>query len=302
MKTIILPRMNAEKVANQIGDFIVNEIVPIGYTGGVIGLSGGVDSTVVASLTKRAFDKYNVSHEDKLGLNGYILPSGVNDSSDAQDGIKVAEKLGVPYEILEVEPLVEPFRLTNSETFDNSFDLGNLYSELRAAVLHRKGGSYKKLVLGTGNRGEDFGVGYYTLFGDGAVHLSPIAGLSKRLVREMAVYLGFNNIANRVPTAGLEEGQTDFRDLGYSYDFVELIDEGGKQGFDLEGLIAHDQVGEMFADEKKYYVRLYGEAKFDEVGEAVLDIERRGNIAKAKARIVAPPMCEVNLEYKNAVC
>jgi len=291
--------MNAEKVANQIGDFIINEIVSIGYTGGVLGISGGVDSTVVAAITKKAFDKYNETHEKKIELKGYLLPSRVNNPKDTEDGKFVAEKLGIQYEILEIEPLVEGFRKTNPETFESGFDMGNLYSEMRAAVLHRKGGSEKKLVIGTGNRGEDFGVGYYTLFGDGAVHMSPIGGLSKRLVREMAIYMGFETLSTKVPTAGLEEGQTDFKDLGYSYDFVELIEEGKRQGFDEDALEIQEQVIEMFKVEKEKYIGLYGKAKFNGVNDALNDLVRRGKIAKGKARIVAPPVAEINLDYEE---
>lgn len=298
MKDIILPKINCEKVADEIGDFIVDQVVSIGYTGCVVGLSGGVDSTVAAGLAKRAFDKYNVAHGEKLRLNGYILPSKVNSSDDARDGIFVAGKLGIPYEVLEIEPLVEVFRKTNPECFDKSYDLGNLYSEVRALVLHRKAGSNKKLVLGTGNRGEDFGIGYYTLFGDGAVHLSPIAGLSKRLVREMSVYLGFVDIANRIPTAGLENGQTDFGDLGYSYDFVELIDEGKRQGFGLRDLIGCGKIVEMFEKDKREYAGLFGEVKFEDVDAAILDVARREKIAKVKAEIISPPVAKVNLDYK----
>jgi len=163
--------------------------------------------------------------------------------------------------------------------------------------LHRKAGAETKLVLGTGNRGEDFGVGYYTLFGDGAVHLSPIGGLSKRLVREMAVYLGFEELADRVPSAGLEDGQTDFKDLGYSYDFVELLDEGRKQGFDSEELVEHLQIIEMFDVEKGKYEGSYEKAKFENVEDAIGDIHFRGKISRIKARIVCPPVCEVNLDY-----
>lgn len=297
MKKIILPEMDAERVANQIGDFIVNEITSIGYTGGVMGLSGGVDSTVVAALAKKAFDKYNLNNDGNLELNGYLLPSRVNSPKDTEDGKFVAEKLGILYEVLEIEPLVEAFRKTNPETFESKFDVGNLYSEMRAGVLHRKAGFQKKLVIGTGNRGEDFGVGYYTLFGDGAVHMSPIAGLSKRLVRQMATYLEFEKLANRIPTAGLEPGQTDFKDLGYTYDFVELIDEGKRQGFKLEELVNHNQVVEMFNVEKNEYVNLYGKPKFGDVAYALADMNHRGQIAKGKARIVAPPVAKVELIY-----
>jgi NAD+ synthase len=98
---------------------------------------------------------------------------------------------------------VEGFRATNPEAFDSIFHKGNMIARVRANVLSTKAATEKKIVAGTGNKDEDFGIGYYTLFGDGAVHLSPIGGLSKRLVREMASFLGLGgHIVNRVPTAG----------------------------------------------------------------------------------------------------
>ena len=163
MKKIILPEFDFDKVTKKISDFIVSEITSIGYTGGIIGLSGGVDSTVSAALTKKAFDDYNLIHEKKLELIGYLMPSDVNSSKDLEDGKKVAERLGIRSEVVDIQPIVESYGKIDFKTLDSSFERGNLMSELRALVLHRKSALEKKLVVGTGNHDEDFGVGYYTL-------------------------------------------------------------------------------------------------------------------------------------------
>jgi NAD+ synthase len=296
MKKIKLMEIDYEKVVDQIGEFILNEITKIGYSGGVIGLSGGVDSTVSAALAKKAFDKYNLEHGKKLELVGYILPSDINNPEDLEDGKKVAEKLGIRYEIIDIQPFVEVYGKIDPDTINDDFQKGNLMSEVRALLLHRKAASEKKLLIGTGNHDEDFGVGYYTLFGDGAVHLSPISGLPKRIVRKMARYLDFEEFAERVASAGLEKGQTDFEDLGYSYSFVELISAGKNQGFSEEKLIENEQVRELFNKEKKEYENIYGKAKFENVEDALSNLFYRNKIAEDKARIVCPPSPKINFE------
>jgi len=296
-RKIKLARMDPEYVSAEIGNFILKEINEIRFTGGVIGLSGGVDSTTTAALAKKAFDNQNKCLGSHLELVGYILPSKTNAKADEEDGKKVAERLGIRYEIISIEPLVESYSQLDLETAKNKIQKGNLMSELRALVLHRKSALEKKLVLGTGNRDEDFGVGYYTLFGDGAVNLSPIGNLPKRLVREMACYLGFEDLANRTPTAGLEPGQTDFKDLGYDYDLVEVVSEGIKQGFIFDEIIHSPLVKELAEKQIKFYKESFGKEKFGSTEEIVCDIFRRNKIAEGKARIVSPPIAPVSLEY-----
>ena len=183
-RKIKLPKINPEKVADEIGNFVVETVNRVRATGGIIGLSGGVDSTTTAILVKRAFDKYNKKNHNKLELVGYMLPSKLNNSKDTEDSIDVAKRLKLRYETHYIDPIVESYYEINPEIFqiNHTYDKGNLISRVRANVLSTKAAFEKKIVLGTGNKDEDFGVGYYTLFGDGAVHLSPIGNLSKRLV------------------------------------------------------------------------------------------------------------------------
>jgi NAD+ synthase len=295
MRKIKLPYMEPEQVADEIGNFIVERVLKAKGTGSVIGLSGGVDSTTVAALAKRGFDRFNSKKPSQgLELVGYMLPSNTNGQADKEDGEKVARKLGIRYEIINIEPIVEAHKFTNPEALENVYDKGNLMSRVRANVLSTKAATEHKILLGTGNKDEDFGIGYYTLFGDGAVHISPIGGLSKRLVRQMSEYLGFLEIANREPAAGLEPGQTDFKDLGYGYDAVEIVLEGLYQGIPREELYRYEQVTSIIQPQLQ-------RSKFKTIEEVVSNIlYRHDNISSFKSEIIHPPIAPVTLTYKEA--
>ena len=291
--------MEPEQVADEIGNFIVRQVLAMDKTGGVMGLSGGVDSTSVAALAKRAFAQHNAKCPDRaLELVGYILPSKTNDPKDAEDGRKVATRLGLRHEVVVIEPIVEAFQFTNPEALDRKYHRGNLTSEIRAVVLHTKAATENKLVIGTGNRDEDYGVAYYTLFGDGAVHLSPIGNLPKRLVREMAAWLGFTDLAGRVSTAGLEPGQTSFKDLGCDYEFAELVLNGLEQGIPADALAAHRQVVDYGRRQIEKYVQWYQTPKFNSVEALVADVLRRHQMALQKTEIVNPEIATITLRFE----
>jgi len=299
MNEIKLPEINCETVCKEIGDFIIDTVKKMESTGCIVGLSGGVDSSTTAALIKSAFDRYNSNRDDTLELVGYILPSSINKMEDAKDAQILVKALGIRYEIHNIEKPVEAFKITNPEAFEEDYHKGNLISRVRANVLSTKAATEKKLLAGTGNKDEDYGIGYYTLFGDGAVHFSPIAGLSKRLVRKMALFLGVDEtIVHRAPTAGLEPGQSDFKDLGYDYDVVELVTEGLEQGFSLEQLATHEQLALLVKKQIEHYQSLYGNPKFESVEKVVGDIYRRHQLAMGKVKIVHPPTPKITLSYE----
>jgi NAD+ synthase len=301
-KRIRMAKMKSKLVADQIGDFIIKEVLQCNYAGVVIGLSGGVDSSTTAALAKRAFDKYNKSHpKNRLEVKAYMLPAETNNSEDTLDAVKVANHLKIKYEILDIQPVVDAYKETNPEAFESRYDKGNLMSRVRSNILSTKAATEKKLVMGTGNRDEDFGVGYYTLFGDGAVHMSPIGGLSKRLVKQMALYckLRPDHIVYKNPSAGLEHGQTDFKDLGYSYDTtVERVVNGIEQGFSMEEICQNKKVISDARKDIRDYEELYTKPKFRSVEEIVHDIKRRNLVARKKSEIIHPPIPKISLRYE----
>jgi NAD+ synthase len=296
MKRIQLPEMDCETVSREIGDFVIRQVALTRSTGCIVGLSGGVDSSTAAALIRRAFANHpDASYE----LVGYILPSNLNKVDDLRDAETVAAVLGIRCETHSIETAVEGFRSTNPEAFDDPYHRGNMISRVRANVLSTKAAVERKLLAGTGNKDEDFGIGYYTLFGDGAVHLSPIGGLSKRLVRVMAAYLGLPDaIVKRTPTAGLEPGQSDYGDLGYDYDVVELVSEGFNQGLTQSELGRHEQVTALVDPQLRRYEQVFGRPRFTNAAQVVADILRRHELARGKMTIVHPPSPEITLVYR----
>ena len=289
---IKLPEMVPDKVADEIGKFVIETVLQCGSRGGVIGLSGGVDSTTTAALVQRAFVEHNKTNEP-LELVAYMLPSALNSTKDTEDGVRVSEKLRLRYEIQNLQPIVDAFHSTNPEAFTLNYQKGNLISRIRANVLQTKAATEGKILIGTGNMDEDFGIGYYTLFGDGAVACSPIGHLSKRLVFQMAAYLGFGDIAEKEPAAGLEPGQTDFKDLGYRYNAVEMVLAGLRQGFRPDEMVEMEQVKAMIIPQ------LAINKKFHSVGEVVEDIMfRHYQIAIPKQQIIHPSAAPVTLFYR----
>jgi NAD+ synthase len=285
----MLPKMNPEQVANEIQSFIIDRIISAGHSGAIVGLSGGVDSTVVAALAARAIQNWNTpDQKNPLFIVGYSLPSKVNNPDDIQEVRALAKTMDIPIVEHSLDSLVSLF--TSELPPLQDFDRGNLISRIRAVYLNTEASRRHALLLGTGNKDEDYGIGYYTLFGDGAVHCSPIGGLSKRLVREMAVYLGFPEAAAKIPSAGLEVGQTDEGDLGYGYDAVEIVLKARELGFSMNEILDFEQIQDVLAP--------YRGKKFQTDRGIVEDILNRHHYsAIPKSMIVHPPMPKITLDY-----
>jgi len=176
--------------------------------GYVLGLSGGVDSSLVAAIARKAVGK------DKLYCYAIDIESNKSDILDAK---KVAEELDLNLEVIN---LTETYHSYLKDLGGKDFirlTKSNLKVRMRMVALFAYAQEHSSLVLGTDNMDERY-VGYFTKYGDGAADLLPIVYLTKGEVREAAKLYGLSQVlADRVPTAGLFEGQTDEGEMGISY-------------------------------------------------------------------------------------
>lgn len=280
-----LPQMDPEQVAIEIQNFIIKKVIEMNKTGVVIGLSGGIDSSIVAVLCKRALT--GTPHE----VSGYILPGSHSEETkqDKDDAANLCSLFNINFSNLPIDDLIfQTVAVTNRCHEISQRATGNVASRVRSNILSTFAEIENKLVCGTGNKDEDYGIGYYTLFGDGAVHMNPIGNLSKRLVYQMGNYLNIPlNIIGKKPSARLEPGQTDLEDLGYHYSTVELVIEGMEQGINPSKFIE-------YLEEKEI---LYDKNRFNDISEVVSDIFDRHLQALSKARLIHPEVANVTLTY-----
>jgi NAD+ synthase len=212
--------MKAHDASEKIVKWIAAKVKEAGAKGVVIGMSGGVDSSVAAVLAKRALGK------NMLGL---MLPCDSN-PKDAKLAKLVAKKFGIPTKKIELTAVFRKFKRILPAADKKT--LGNLKARLRMSVLYYFANKYRYLVLGASNRSEIW-VGYFTKHGDGAADLLPLGGFYKTQVVELARYLGLpKEIIKARPSAGLWKGQSDEKEIGMSYaalDMVLWLMENGRQ-------------------------------------------------------------------------
>jgi NAD+ synthase len=182
----------------------------------VIGISGGIDSSVSSTLSAIT------------GLKTIILSMPIKQKSQQHDlSLKHQEWLinkfdNVEAHTINLDELFSSFSSSLSK-FDNEHGMANSRARLRMTTLYQVAAANKGIVVGTGNKVEDFGVGFYTKYGDGGVDISPIADCNKTEVWEIGKELGIlNEIIEAAPTDGLwEDGRTDEGQLGLKYDELE---------------------------------------------------------------------------------
>jgi NAD+ synthase len=217
-----------EREVEKIAEFISRKAA--GFRGVTLGMSGGIDSSVAATLCCRALGKEKV-----LAL---LMPFGHQSTEDAE---AVAEQLGIEYKIINIKPVVDIFTKT-SDFYRKKLPLGNLMARIRMCLLYGAANSQKRLVVGSSNKSELL-TGYFTRYGDGGADILPIGGLYKTQVLQLARILELpEKIIRKKPSAGLWEGQTDEGELGISYrklDLIlhELVDEKKEpDGIDIQGM------------------------------------------------------------------
>jgi len=212
-----IPPLDYDYVVERITSFIRDSVKRSGATGVVIGLSGGIDSSVTVVLAVKALGKE--------GVTGLILPdSETTPMEDVQDARELAENLGISYYQLDIHGIYqtygkmlpfygEQFRVAN----------GNLRARIRMTILYYYANISNRLVCGTGDKSELL-LGYYTKYGDGGVDILPIADLYKTQVRELARKLGLpKKLCEKPSSPRLWPGQMAEAELGITYEEIDQI-------------------------------------------------------------------------------
>ena len=208
------PLEKAKFISNWIKNY--TEMMPSKAESLIIGISGGIDSSVSSTLSAMT------------GLKTIVLSMPIKQKTSQHDlSLKHQEWLvknfkNVEVHTLNLNKLFETFEKTLSK-FDNELGLANSRARLRMTTLYQVAAANKGIVVGTGNKVEDFGVGFYTKYGDGGVDISPIADCNKTEVWEMGRELNIlKEIINAAPTDGLwDDGRTDEGQLGLKYEELE---------------------------------------------------------------------------------
>ena len=220
--------MNIEQVANKLVSWIREKVSAAGCKGAVVGMSGGLDSSVVAVLCCRAFPKSTL---------GVIMPCH-SQQEDSDHALAVARKFSIPTQtvILDTafDALLKLLPASSADSASSRLAEANLKPRLRMLTLYYFANQLGYMVVGAGNKSE-LSTGYFTKYGDGGVDIMPLGNLVKGQVRELAGFLGIQQpIIDKPPSAGLWPGQTDEGELGFSYTELDRYLTGGKASNELK--------------------------------------------------------------------
>jgi NAD+ synthase len=215
----------AELVATRehVPAFVESVVEDAGADGAVLGLSGGIDSTLTAHLAVEALGTDRV--------HGLVMPSDVNTADNMSDAERVARDLGIGYDVVDIGPIFDAFvEAFPEEDTHERIDTdplrtaaGNVRVRIRAVLNYFVANAENRIVLGTGNRSEAL-TGYFTKYGDQAVDCNPIGNLYKQQVRQLAAHVGVDDdLVTKTPSAEMWTGQTDEAEMGLGYDTLDAI-------------------------------------------------------------------------------
>jgi len=223
--------MDTEELAEKLVSWIRDRVLAAGCKGVVGGMSGGLDSSVLAVLCYRAFPQ---------SMLGILMPC-YNSQEEAEHAQVVANQFSIPTEKVALDNVFDALlRVLPDSGVDPNVSRvakGNLKARLRMLTLYYFANQNNYMVAGSGNKSE-LSVGYFTKYGDGGVDILPLGNLVKGQVKELARVLGIPQpIIDKPPSAGLWEGQTDEGELGLSYEELDRYLVTGQANDELRGRI-----------------------------------------------------------------
>ena len=196
-----------------IGEFIRGQLRQAGFERLVLGLSGGIDSALVAFLAAEA-----IGAERLLTV---LLPYRTSSPTSQADAERIVAHLGCPSELVDISPMVDGYFAFDPDA--SPVRRGNFAARMRMSVLYDRSVTWGGLVVGTGNKTESL-IGYTTLFGDSACAFNPIGDLYKSQVRQLAIAVGVPEaVIRKAPSADLWPGQTDEGEAGFTYHELDRL-------------------------------------------------------------------------------
>lgn len=195
-----------------IEKFLLDEIEKNNSEGVIFGLSGGIDSAVIAYICSRAI---------KDNAMAMIMPdTDITPRTETEDALKIIEQTGLSYKLVDIKPIIHEY----SQYMEPSRRArGNLRARVRASMLYYYANAKNYLVLGSSDKSEHL-IGYFTKFGDGAADLTPIVSLYKLQVRETAKFLGVpQEVVSKKSSPHLWEGHAAEDEIGATYEEIDAI-------------------------------------------------------------------------------
>ena len=205
--------LNLKEVHNELVEFLRESFEKAGFSKAVLGLSGGIDSALVAYLLRDALGKENV-----LAI---MMPYKSSNPDSLNHAKLVVEDLGINSKTIEITDMIDAYFKNEKEA--SSLRMGNKMARERMSILFDYSSKENALVVGTSNKTEIY-LGYSTQFGDSACALNPIGDLYKTNIWDLSRYLKIpNELIEKKPSADLWEGQTDEQEMGLTYKEADQV-------------------------------------------------------------------------------